>query len=1398
LERIDQICDRYEAARLAGQQPRIADYLRNAAEADRSALLRELLLLERAYLQSDQRRRWQRGEHVLVRSYLEEAPSLRDYPELVFELVCGEVLLREELGESPRLADYLELVPTHQAKLRRFFVSRQLLPPVTLQGLSDRATLPAAQLITDVEPNHTVDELPPARESAPAPSAPERPAALDEAMVAPSGYEILGELGRGGMGVVYKAYDLKRGQTVALKTLLVMQPDRLFRFKQEFRLHANLNHPNLVTLYELVADRDPWFFTMEYLEGVDFLKYVRAENCERTGRALLDDRAYARLRTSLRQLGEGVAALHQAGRLHRDIKPSNVLVTTRGRVVLLDFGLATEWTAAGLLTTEEGQILGTVAYMSPEQAAGESLSLASDWYSVGVVLYEALTGRLPFCGAALQVLRAKQLAEAPDLHEAAPDAPEDLARLCTDLVRRDPGERPSGPEVLRRLAQDSAAAPTLPQVTSVPLIGRERHLAVLAGAFTALDRGRPVIVRILGSSGVGKTTLVQHFLKGVQRDSRAVVLTGRCYEQESIPYKALDGVIDGLSRFLRRLSPQKAEALLPRDVVPLLRVFPVLRRVEALAAAPHLPDTPDPQELRRRGFTALRELLGRLADRWPLVFCVDDLQWGDADSAGLLAELLRPPGAPVVLFLGCYRNEEVAASPFARALEPLWPQIGEAVERRQLIVEALSQGEARELADLLLRPTSAVAAAAADAVARESGGIPFFVQELVQHLQTGAVASASFALDEVLWSRIAQLPAAARDLLTVVATSARPLPQAVARRATECGDYLGALTLLRTGRLTWGTGPGEGDLLVSYHDRVREAVRAHLSAAESRGFHLRLAEALEGWGEADPEWLALHWEGAGEEVRAGTHYARAADQAADALAFDHAAELYRRVLRLGHWEQWSQAGRQELQTRLADALANGGRGGEAAREYLQAAEMASGLQAVELRRRAATQLLNSGHVDEGLTLFRVVLKSMGLTTPMTRKGILIGLLLRRLQLRFRGLRFRERGASSSSTESLTSIDVCWSALTGMGLIDTLLSAYHHIRGLLLSLRSGEPYRIVRAMTSEAMHVATAGGRSHGQTTLLLQTAEEIARRVSNPHARGMLLLARGVAHFLVGCWRAALTELDHADEIFRKHCTGVAWELDTDHTFALWSMTYMGWFRELTHRWPALVSDARDRGDRYAVTNLSTYIMAVAKLCQDAPEQAQVQLRQVMEQWSKQGFHIQHHNAALAQVLIYLYLGNGVDAFQHIKDRWPFYRSSFLLRIQQVRINIVLLRAQSAIAAAAATGAKTFLRAAEADARSLRREKMPWSDALVPLVLAGVASVRGDSAKAIRLLRGAIDRLHAVDMEIFAQAARRRLGQLLGGHEGRLLIEESEAWMVAQEIGKPARMAAVFAPCFLD
>src|SRR5947209_2156895 len=373
------------------------------------------------------------------------------------------------------------------------------------------------------------------------------------------------------------------------------------------------------------------------------------------------------------QLARGVAALHGAGKLHRDIKPNNILVTRTGRVVLLDFGFVTVLGRDPLRDAVSVEIVGTLAYMAPEQLWGQAPAPPADWYSVGVLFYEALTGRLPFERPADLGLYRERRSAPPPLRMLTPWLPERLGRLVGALLDPDPASRPGPDAILHQLENfQTAAAPAARTVVVAddhPFVGRDREQADLHGAFRDLAGGSPIIVHVHGPSGVGKTELVQRVVSALEANEAAVVLRGRCHPQEVVPYKAFDGVVDSLSRFLMSVPESAAAALVPRHASALVQLFPVLERVRPVAARSQERETADPQEVRRRGFAALRELLTRIADRYRLVVWIDDLQWGDEDSAAVAQALLRPPDPPPLLLLLSYRggDQDRAAIP---SLEP--------------------------------------------------------------------------------------------------------------------------------------------------------------------------------------------------------------------------------------------------------------------------------------------------------------------------------------------------------------------------------------------------------------------------------------------------------------------------------------------------------------------------------------------------------------------------------------------------------------------------------------------------------------------------------------------------------------------------------------------------------
>jgi tetratricopeptide (TPR) repeat protein len=1265
----------------------------------------------------------------------------------------------------------------------------------------------------------------------------------------PDRFQLLRPLGEGGMGVVFEAYDRERKVRVALKTLKRLASRKagaqaLLRFKREFRALQDLHHRNLVTLGELIGEGQQWFFTMELVEGPDFLAYVRprapmaeggvyalgpandrpsasVEDAPLQFRRLdaqvegvvtcLDE---ARLRATLPQLVSGLSVLHAAGKVHRDIKPSNVRVTQAGRVVLLDFGLVAEVSERSSI---DGDISGTPAYMAPEQATGQSVGPEADWYALGVVLYEALTGKLPFDGPSLEILVRKQDSLPPPPHTVAPEVPADLADLCMRLLLPAPSERPSGEEVARMLDVRPTAASSPPlavtnQRRGAPFVGRVRELEQLVQAFHEARATSAAAVVVDGESGVGKTCLVRRFVDGlVEAHPDAVVLAGRCYEREQVPYKGLDGVIDELAGYLAALPEEAAFALVPGSGSgPLVQIFPVLRRSRAFAFV--MTEEPgDPRELRRRAFAALRSLLAELAARGPVVIAVDDLQWADADTLSLLSEVLRGSDAPPLLLVATVRDAPVTDGTVA--IGAAVPVVDVAAHLpcpvHAIHLGRLPDEDAHALATTLLEAIAPHRAQHAGTIAREAQGHPLFIAELARHAalvedreiagdgpdDTTVLVRPTFDLDDALATRVARLDKAARETLELVAVAGRPLTQETVAHAArmEMGAFARVVAQLRAAHLVLTGGARAADRIEPYHERVRAAVVGFLSATERSACHKRLALALEASRWPDGEALSIHWARAGNLARAAKYAVAAAHQASEALAFDRAAACWERALQLTPDGDPKQ---RALRVRLGEALANAGRGAVAAKAFAAAADGAPPAEALELRRRAAEQFLRSGRFDEGIVAARAVLALLGLAYPRSPMSAFVQLVFLRVLLAVRGMRYRERDPSLVSAHDLMRIDVCWSVAFALALSDHIVGAVFQARAMLFALGAGEPTRVARALAVGAGYQATGGGRARTRVERHLARARMIAERTRDPQSIAYTIANSAIANYLAGRFRRAVDDADRAEAMFHDRVPGSAWERATLHHFALIALVYLGELRELCRRQPLYLRNALDRGDLYASTCMRLGYASFASLVRGDPASARNDAHEAMRAWSNEGGHLEHFYELIALVDADLYEGLAGEALARVEARWGAMQRALLLRIETVRIRCLDMRARCALKVAGERGPgwSALVARAERDARSIRRVRAAWAMPLAQLLLASAALLRGDRERAVAGLRLAIAGFEAADMALHAAAATRRLAALVGGDEGRASSERAAAWLRDQGVVDVDALVGVVAP----
>ncbi|MCO4746197.1 MAG: protein kinase [Proteobacteria bacterium] len=1230
-------------------------------------------------------------------------------------------------------------------------------------------------------------------------------------------YQIRRHIGGGAMGLVYEAWDRKRNSPVALKLLRSYNSDAIYRLKQEFRALSEISHPNLVNLYELVGAEESWFIVMELVQGEDFLAWVRGTPSEKyasewitavtdeipiSDPRMSDDYALPaptlpedmeRLKEGIAQVVRGLTALHEHGKLHRDVKPTNVIVRPDGRVVLVDFGLIWDADREVSELSRIDTVVGTAAFMPPEQARGAQPSTASDLYAVGVMLFQGLTGRLPFEGNMMRILVAKQEEAPPRPSAMVAGVPPDLDQLTARLLAIEPTERPTAREILEILGHGTQGIVD-PQRQRFE--GREEERQQLEELWAKAKRRNGSLALVHGASGVGKSSFVRNFLTEIRKHEDAIVLRGRCYERETVPYKAFDHLVDGIRRRLSKLDDDTMDRVLPQDMGALSRAFPALS--EFGEAETESLDLGDIGDHRNRAFRAFRDLLQNLSRRRPLLISIDDVHWGDLDSARLLTNLLRELRGYRVLWVLTYRSEDADTAPFLLHLrnDPVLREVPYA----ELVLSELSKIQAVAVARGLLSDPLPDPARAAVWVAEESGGNPFLLAELARHLmhaaETGEDVSqlADLTLDELFRRRLVKLSEDGQRLARVVALTGRPLPlKVVARAAGIESDELGALQELRNSRFVRSTSGPLGEIVEPYHGRISSSISTAMTQDARGKLHVRIARSMEHYGWVDPEALFAHMLNGGQQERAAELAAAAAKASADGLAFDRSAELYRTALSLRDWP-WDE--KEGLQIELADVLVYAGRGREAARVYLEAAAQAGKLKAIELRRMAGEQLLVSGHVDEGLQLFAEVLKAVNLSLAPSPFRAKLGIFANQLCTKSIGLDVPHRKESKVAELDLQRIDAARFLAMSLSLVDPLQGAYFQAQNLRLALRAGEPVRITWAFALELIMAATdPSPKKQLYASRVQRRARELSSKLGKAHARGLVALGEGIASFVAGTWDAAYRSCRRAERIFSEHCAGAHLELGSARLFAMKALVWRGQLRACYEERALHLAEAEANGNLLISANLRLDVFPLLLLTRGKADQARLEIDRVLAQWQRRDFDYPRMFAMHGQAYLHLYDGRYRDAWDDLARRESEMAESGLIDNPINHVNYTWMRGLAAVAGGN-RGDKGLLKEADRHARTLARAPLALGQGHGAVIRAGVLNLNGRKSQAADALLEALSVYDSLEMDLHANCIRNRLGKMLTGNDGMKEQILADRWMEREEVVKPDQITQMLVPGF--
>jgi class 3 adenylate cyclase len=723
-------------------------------------------------------------------------------------------------------------------------------------------------------------------------------------------YQVQRFLGEGGRKRVYLAHDSTLDRDVAVAVIKTEGLDEagLSRVKREAQAMGRLgDHPNIVTVFDIGDDGGQPYIVSQYMGGGDLDGMLNRAPDRRL--------PIAEAIRLAQQVQQGLEHAHGRGIIHRDLKPGNIWLTEDGTAKIGDFGLAVALDRSRL--TMEGMMVGTVAYMAPEQALGRQPDARSDLYSLGCMMYEMVTGRAPFLGddpVAIISQHINTAPVAPSWHN--PEVPRALESLILRLLAKDPNDRPESaaaiPQALQAIVDSaSTTAPIAAESDVNPLdrlatgifVGRDKEMDELRAGLEDSLSGRGRLMMLVGEPGIGKTRTSEEFatyarLRNVQ------VLWGRCYEGEGAP--AYWPWVQIIRSYVHDKEPTTLMSEMGPGAADIAQVVSEVK--DRLPGLP-VPAALEPDQARFRLFDSITTFLKNASKGAPLMVVLDDMHWADKPSLLLLQFLAKELRGSRLMVLGTYRDVEL------RRQHPLAQTLGELNREnlsQRVLLRGLTENDVRRFVEVTAgtSPPDALV----QAVYKETEGNPFFVNEIVRLLvadgrleQAAGVKEWSVTIPqsvrEVVGRRLDHLSEGCNRVLTIGSVIGREFGLRLLEKVAEVkGDaLLEALEEAMAARVIAEL-PRATDQYWFSHALIRETLYEELSTTRRVRLHRQIGEALE---ELDAEGnlpqLAYHFAEAapGGDVEKAVVYARKAGEKAVALfAWEDAVTQFERALQV--------------------------------------------------------------------------------------------------------------------------------------------------------------------------------------------------------------------------------------------------------------------------------------------------------------------------------------------------------------------------------------------------------------------------------------------------------------------------------------------------------------------